>query len=242
MVIITRKFFIFPQFFYLSSSCFIILYYTITMSTSLISPESDPFVSPNSNPEEIIIVAKHGGGKPKNIIWNYFEHNALKHPGHFDAKCKFCGTYWRNGIVKNLQVHLASKCENIDIETKNKFMHYVATRDGIINEDHMEIGDNRNEELSEEQVALIDRSILKAFVMCAIPFRIIENPYFIYVLKKLQPNYNSPSRERLTADLLSEESIRTEIKINNYIEKEENLTLGIKKYLKYLKFYMNLMV
>ena len=212
------------------------------MSTSLISPESDPFVSPNSNPEEIIIVAKHGGGKPKNIIWNYFEHNALKHPGHFDAKCKFCGTYWRNGIVKNLQVHLASKCENIDIETKNKFMHYVATRDGIINEDHMEIGDNRNEELSEEQVALIDRSILKAFVMCAIPFRIIENPYFIYVLKKLQPNYNSPSRERLTADLLSEESIRTEIKINNYIEKEENLTLGIKKYLKYLKFYMNLMV
>lgn len=212
------------------------------MSTSLISPESDPFVSPNSNPEEIIIVAKHGGGRPKNIVWNYFEHNALKHPGHFDAKCKFCGTYWRNGIVKNLQVHLASKCENIDIETKNKFMHYVATRDGIINEDHMEIGDNRNEELSEEQVALIDRSILKAFVMCAIPFRIIENPYFIYVLKKLQPNYNSPSRERLTADLLSEESIRTEIKINNYIEKEENLTLGIKKYLKYLKFYMNLMV
>ena len=35
--------------------------------------------------------------------------------------------------------------------------------------------------------------------------------------------YNSPSREHLTADLLSEKSIRTEIKINNYIEKEENL-------------------
>ena len=207
----------------------------------MISPESDPFVSPNSNPEEII-VAKRGGGRPKNIVWNYFEHNALKYPGHFDAKCKFCGTYWRNGIVKNLQVHLASKCENIDVETKNKFMHYVATRDGIINEDHMEIGDSGNEELSEERVALIDRLILKAFVMCAIPFRIIENPYFIYVLKNLQPNYNPPSRERLTADLLSEESIRTEIKINNYIEKEENLTLGIKKYLKYLKFYMNIMV
>src|SRR5277367_6573633 len=114
------------------------LYFTI-MSTSLISPESnpdDPFISPNSNPEEIIVV-KHGGGRPKNIVWKYFEHNALKHPGHFDAKCKFCGTYWKNGIVKNLQVHLASKCENIDVETKNKFMHYVATRDGIINENYM---------------------------------------------------------------------------------------------------------
>ena len=201
------------------------------MSTSLISPESnpdDPFILPNSNPEEIIIV-KRGGGRPKNIVWNYFEHNALKHPGHFDAKCKFCSTYWKNGIVKNLQVHLASKCENVDVETKNKFMHYVATRDGIINENHMEIeSDGENEELSDERVALIDRSILKAFVMCAIPFRIIENPYFINVLKNLQPNYNSPSRERLATDLLSEESIRTEIKIKNYIEKEKNLTLGIK--------------
>lgn len=213
---------------------YLILYFTI-MSISLISPESnpdDPFISPNSNPEEVIVV-KRGGGRPKNIVWNYFEHNALKHPGHFDAKCKFCGTYWKNGIVKNLQVHLASKCENVDIEIKNKFMHLVATRDGIINENQMEIeSDDGNEELSEERVALIDRSILKAFVMCAVPFRIIENPYFKSALKNLQPNYNPPSRGRLTTDLLSEESIRTEMKINSYIEKGKNLTLGIKKYLK----------
>ena len=76
--------------------------------------------------------------------------------------------------------------------------------------------------------------------MCATPFRIIENPYFISVLKNLQPNYNPPSRERLTTDLLSEESIRTEIKVNNYIEKEKNLTLGIKKYLKILYEYNGL--
>src|SRR5277367_3363024 len=108
-------------------------------------------------------------------------------------------------------------------------MHYVTTRDGIINENHMKIeSDSENEELSEEQVALIDRSILKVFVMCNIPFRIIENPYFINVLKNLQLNYNFLLREHLTTDLLSEESIRTEIKINNYIEKEKNLTLGIK--------------
>ena len=251
IIIIEKIFFIFSQFFifyYFSHTLFplytyyLLLYFTI-MSISLISPESnpdDPFTSPNSNPEEVIVV-KRGGGRPKSVVWNYFEHNALKHPGHFDAKCKFCGTYWKNGIVKNLQVHLASKCENVDAETKNKFMHHVATRDGIINEDQMEIeSDSRKEELSEERVALIDRSILKAFVMCATPFRIIENPYFISVLKNLQPNYNPPSRERLTTDLLSEESIRTEIKVNNYIEKEKNLTLGIKKYLKILYEYNGL--
>ena len=68
--------------------------------------------------------------------------------------------------------------------------------------------------------------------MCATPFRVIENPYFINVLKNLQPNYKPPSREHLSTDLLSEESIRTETKINNYVEKEKNITLGIKKYLK----------
>ena len=204
------------------------------MSNSLISPENNPdasFISP-SEPEDIIIV-KRGGGRPKNIVWNYFEHNALKHPGHFDAKCKFCGIYWKNGIVKTLQVHLASKCESVDTEIKNKFMYLVTTRDGIINEDQIEIeSDDKNEELSEERVALIDRSILRAFVMCATPFRVIENPYFINVLKNLQPNYKPPSREHLSTDLLSEESIRTETKINNYVEKEKNITLGIKKYLK----------
>lgn len=163
------------------------LYFTI-MSTSLISPESIPEDDPFISPEEVML--KRGGGRPKNMVWNYFEHNATKHPGHFDAKCKFCGTFWKNGIVKNLQVHLASKCESVDVETKNKFMHYVATRDGI-NENNMEMeSDNRNEELSEERASLIDRSILKAFVMCAMPFRIIENPYFTNALKNLQPNYN----------------------------------------------------
>ena len=63
--------------------------------------------------------------------------------------------------------------------------------------------------------------------MCGIPFRIIENPYFINMLKKLQANYNPPSRERLSNNLLSEECIRVEIEINNFLERSKNLTLGM---------------
>jgi hypothetical protein len=191
-------------------------YLYIIMLTSLISSESIPdksFIS--LNPEETIVV-KHDGGRSKNIVWNYFEHNTLKHPDYYDAKCKFCGTYWKNGIVKKLQVHLASKCENVDVEIKNKFMHYVATRYGIVNENQMEIeSDGENEELSEKQVALIDCSILKAFVMYTIPFRIIENPYFINALKNLQPNYNFPSQECLTTNLLQLPLFKANLDIAN---------------------------
>jgi len=68
-------------------------------------------------------------------------------------------------------------------------MHLVARRDGVTDRDHMEIElDNSNDkELSEEQAALMDHLILKAFVMCAIPFRIIENLYLINVLKNMYP-------------------------------------------------------
>ena len=170
----------------------------------------DPFVSPHSNPEEIDVEnTKHGGGRPRNVIWNYFENKPTKHPGHADAKCKFCNRYWKTGIVKKLQAHLARECENVDIETKNKFMYIVTRRDGV--DVNMEIEatnenreKNRNNELSTEQIGLIDRLMLKAFVMCGIPFRIIENPYFINVFKNLQLSYNLPSRECLSTNLLSE--------------------------------------
>ena len=112
-------------------------------------------------------------------------------------------------------------------------MHIVAKRDGLDNTGEIEItnADNerdKNNELLPEQVALIDRSVLKAFVMCGIPFRVIENPYYVNMLKNLQANYNLPLQKQLSNNLLGEECIRVEIKINNYLEKSKNLTLGMK--------------
>jgi hypothetical protein len=181
-------------------------------------------------------VEKHGGGRPRNVVWQYFDSKITKHPGHFDAKCKFCGNYWKIGIVKKLQNHLARECEFVEIDTKNKYLYIVARRDGL--NDAMDVEatsmgmnnekDNESSKLSVQKAALIDRLVLKAFIMCGMPFRIIENPYFINVLKNLQPDYDPPSRVRLSTNLLSEESIRVEIRINNMLEKEKNLTLGMK--------------
>ena len=62
--------------------------------------------------------------------------------------------------------------------------------------------------------------------MYEISFHIIENPYFINLFKNLQ--YNLPSRDCLFTNLLSEECVRVEIKINSVLEVSKNLTLGIK--------------
>jgi hypothetical protein len=186
----------------------------------------EPFVSPEETENP-----KHNGGRPKDKVWRYFDNHPTKHPGHFDAKCKFCLNYWKVGVVKKLQVHLARECEEVDIEVKNRFMLIVAKRDGLGEEVEVEeVDDENNDELSAEQAALIDRSMLKAFVMCGMPFQVVENPYFVNMLKSIRSNYNPPSRERLSTNLLHEEATRVEIKINNSLERAKNLTLGMNSY------------
>ena len=127
---------------------------------------------------------------------------------------------------------MARECENVDVEVKNKYMLMVAKRDGLGENLEVEIDmdDDGNRELSVEQRALIDRSVLRAFMMCGIPFRVIENPYFISMLKNIWSNYNPSSQERLSTNLLHEEAAQVEIKISNALERAKNLTLGMKSY------------
>ncbi len=57
---------------------------------------------------------------------------------------------------------------------------------------------DKNNELSTEQIAFMDRSMLKAFVMCGIPFRVIENPYFINLFKNVKIDRSIPRAEHQT--------------------------------------------
>ena len=87
-------------------------------------------------------------------------------------------------------------------------------------------------------IAFIDRSILKAFVVYGLPFHIIENPYFINMIKNLRLNYNPLTREILLNKLLPEETIRVELKIKNSLEQSNNLTLGIVKIIFLFNYYV----
>jgi hypothetical protein len=85
---------------------------------------------------------------------------------------------------------------------------------------------NTNNELEISEINIIDKALLNAFVCCEIPFKVIENPFFLELLKILQPLYNPPTRQRLSDSLLKYESGRIENKINHKLDKGENYTLG----------------
>nr|CAG8469309.1 7632_t:CDS:2 [Entrophospora candida] len=46
------------------------------------------------------------------------------------------------------------------------------------------------------------------------------------MLQNLRSNYKPPSQDCLSIKLLSDEAVRVDIKINNILEKADNLTLG----------------
>ncbi|CAB4443769.1 unnamed protein product, partial [Rhizophagus irregularis] len=78
--------------------------------------------------------------------------------------------------------------------------------------------DNVNNEKEE-----IDTAIACAFYVNGIPLAIIENPFIIQVLHKINPEYHPPSQKSLLTTLLEKEykqvsaNMKKQIKNSNYI-------------------------
>jgi len=53
----------------------------------------------------------------------------------------------------------------------------------------------------------------------------VENSWFINLIKSLQPGYDPPLRCTLSRSLLEVEVTRINIKINNELDKESNFTI-----------------
>ncbi|CAG8720506.1 19857_t:CDS:2, partial [Dentiscutata erythropus] len=141
----------------------------------------------------------------------------ISSPGHFSAKCSYCPAKWSRGEPQKLEAHLALECPIVDNEIRQIYLLHVAYCDNL-----EEQSENITENLSEERISSINGSLLKAFVVCDIPFSVIENPFFIDLLQNLCPNYQPPSREILAVRLLDQEYSRVTIKQEIIFEESEN--------------------
>ena len=61
------------------------------------------------------------------------------------------------------------------------------------------------------------------FVICDLPFSIIENLWFVDVLKSLQLNYNLLTHEYLVSSLLNNEAVRINYEIKIALKNSKNL-------------------
>ena len=74
---------------------------------------------------------------------------------------------------------------------------------------------------------MANRAIVKFFACCGIPFYIIENPFFIDLLRILCPRYSPPCRQILSEDMLNAEISHVITEMNLKLSGKEYLILGI---------------
>ena len=136
---------------------------------------------------------------------------------HLAKNCKKCPDEIR---LKYLTIILADNNEeNQNAESSNKRCRVEQTT----LDDHWD----DDTEIPKYRQKIIDRTWLKAFISCGIPFSVIENPFFIDAIKSLRSSYNPPSRNILSGNLLDYEVIKVDSKVNNILKNMDNLTLGM---------------
>ncbi|KAF0502401.1 zinc finger bed domain-containing protein 1-like [Gigaspora margarita] len=124
---------------------------------------------------------KHPRGRPPDPVWDYFFATPLKSP---------------------LEIHLSKECEdeNLDNEIREKYQEIVIQRQKLKEKTQASSSknqskkkkininnywNNENQILASSKKEAVDHAIIKTFAMCGLPFSIIENPWFIDILKSL---------------------------------------------------------
>ncbi|CAG8854579.1 5798_t:CDS:2, partial [Gigaspora margarita] len=80
--------------------------------------------------------------------------------------------------------------------------------------------------LTQDRIKDINRALVKAFIVCGIPFHIIENPFFVELLKTLRPAYEPPSKDVLSGRYLAQETAFVNQAIIKQLNDSNNLTIA----------------
>ena len=179
------------------------------------------------------IEKKSSGGRPKSLVWeNHIKRGKKISEGHYEATCLYCNTFWHKGSPQILEAHLANNCLKAPLEIRQIFLSWLASNqqnkkrkfDGGTGQ--TKITDyHESSKLSPERIHEIDRSCVKAFVICGVPWHAIENPFFVEFLKTLRPGYTPPSKEKLSGELLNQEVAIVNSQILKELNNSTNLTL-----------------
>lgn len=215
---------------------------TINDHSSFVTEENISFISNVSpvvvsNNDTLTVSSQKISGKPKSIVWGrYIKQGREISKGHWNATCNFCGEYWYKGSPATLENHLGNLCVKVPVEVRDLFLERLITKANgtttrkrkpnqltqSILPDYIE-----STKLTPQRINDINRALVKSFVVCGIPFSIVENPFFVELLKTLRPAYEPPSKDILSGCLLAQETAFVNQAVIKELKNSKNLTLGM---------------
>ena len=156
-------------------------------------------------------------GPKYSNIWEYFTRGNHLGNGHYQATCKLCLSFFKDARPYVLRSHIVSQCPKASEIIKNEVNELIlkekqhfpkqAETSEHSGQHHID-GYFGSVNLEESRIKQINEALVMMFIMCALPFRLVENPFFINFLKALNPGYQPPSRKALAGHLLDNEVIR----------------------------------
>ncbi|CAB5365235.1 unnamed protein product [Rhizophagus irregularis] len=152
---------------------------------------------------ETLNLIQKKSGKRRDKVWDYFDIVDIPNDTHKGAVCKFCKQSWKRGKPNEMKSHLALRCSKVPHNIKIEYLRMIS-----------------NEEVSEQSISKInktdnsgnidftraDKSLVRFFICCGIPFSVVDSPFFQDFVKK---------------------SANVILKIEEELRQSKNLTLGV---------------
>ena len=191
--------------------------------------ENNNFSIPSKNDNK-----RKKGGKQFTEVWQHIKRGKEVSPGSYEGTCNYCNEVWNVAKPIKLRSHLAVECTKYPEEITTKFVNLIIKEDNGSSKNKKSKVESLQTTLHFEKTKIneskskeIDNALLKAFVCCNLAFSIVENPFFIELIKTLCIGYNIPTRRKLSTELLEKEVIRINLKVENILKGSSNLTLAI---------------
>ena len=181
---------------------------------------------------------KRKSGPKFSPIWDYFIKGDSISNGHYQATCKYCNQHFKQGRPQYLRTHILSLCTEVDEDIKRAVNQEILENEPPAKKSNVQgiQGQKQIEDYYDSVIIEpsrqkeIEQALTMMFICCGISFRIVESPFFINLLKALNPGFISPSRKILSGRLLDTEVARVNKSVERDLKNIKDLTLGMKKY------------
>ncbi|CAG8510560.1 12344_t:CDS:2 [Cetraspora pellucida] len=174
-------------------------------------------------------------GHPLKPIWKFYNRGKqLNSSGHYEAICKACEKLFSQEKPTLMKKHIIINCVYVSEEVKEAVIYIVESCEktsNISRTKHLSEQISLDEFLEstaipDKHIESINKTLIKAFVCCGLPWMLIKHLFFIEFLKQLRPAYTPPSRKFIAENLLINEIIRIDTNLYKSLKDSKNLTLG----------------
>jgi hypothetical protein len=190
--------------------------------------------TPNNNKN------KKKAGRKRGPVWTHFNELNVKKDGHSGCKCIYCGWSQNRGESAQMQAHLALSCSKVPSTVKAEYLilikHYAEEQVASTSSKQRRVDSvqtkvdryYQSNQIDNTKQALCNRAVAKFFICCNVAFRLVSHPFFIDMVKTLCNGYKPPCVTTLSNALMNDKLANIVAEQQLTLEKESDLTLGMK--------------